>query len=106
MDVPYAKMALPQVPVFQLRIIFVIKSLGAGGRTLYEAALCFFYPLVNLDLLLLFYTSSVKLCLQYFVSLFTNLAWTPATVKEENLHVFRDEAGNLRTLLTIARALA
>lgn len=88
-------MALPQIPVFQLRIIFVIKnktkkkkSLGAGGRTLYEAALCFFYPLVNLDLLLLFYTSSVKLCLQYFVSLFTNLAWTPATMKEEN-HVFR-----------------
>lgn len=55
---------------------------------MYEAALCFFYPLVNLDLLLLFYTSSVKLCLQYFVSLFTNLAWTPATMKEEN-HVFR-----------------
>lgn len=82
-------MALPQTPVFQLRILFVIKSLGTGGRTLYEAALCFFYPLVNLDLLLLFYTNSVKLCLQYFVSLFTNLAWTPATVKEENLHVFK-----------------
>lgn len=32
--------------------------------------------------------SSVKFCLQYFVSLFTNLAWTPATIKEENLHVF------------------
>lgn len=85
-------MALPQIPVFQLRIIFVIKkkkSLGAGGRTLYEAALCLFYPLVNSDLLL-FYISSVKLCLQYFVSLFTNLAWTPATMKEENLHVFRN----------------
>lgn len=84
MDILYAKIALPQIPVFQLRIIFVIKkkkSLGAGGRTLYEAALWLFYPLVNLDLLLLFYTSSVKLCLQYFVSLFTNLAWTPATVK-------------------------
>lgn len=65
------------------------KSLGAGGRTLYEAALCLFYPLVNLDLLL-FYISSVKLCLQYFVSLFTNLAWTPATMKEENLHVFKN----------------
>lgn len=49
----------------------------------------FFYPLVNSDLLLLFYTSSVKLCLQYFVSLFTNLAWTPATVNEESLHVFK-----------------
>lgn len=66
----------------------------------------FFYPLVNLDLLLLFYTSSIKLCLQYFVLLFTNLAWTPATVKEENLHVFKNEAGNLCTLPTTARALA
>jgi len=63
----------------------------------------FFYPLVNLDLLL-FYTSSVKLCLQYFVSLFTNLAWTPATVKEENLHGFKNEAGHLCTLPTIAGA--
>lgn len=86
----------PQIPVFQLRIIFVIKnknkkeeSLGAGGRTLYEAALFlfFFNPLVNLDSLPLFYISSVKLRLQYFVSLFTNLAWTSATVKEENLHL-------------------
>lgn len=80
LDILYAKMALPQIPGFQLRIIFVIKkqkqSLGAGGRTLYETALCFFYPLVHLDFLLLFCTSSVKLCLQYFVSLFTNLAWT------------------------------
>lgn len=58
MDVLYAKMALPQVPVFQLRIIFVIKSLGVGGRTSYEAALCFFYPLVNLDLLLLFWVTN------------------------------------------------
>lgn len=44
LDILYAKIALPQIPVFQLRIIFVIKkkkkkSLGAGGRTLYEAAL-------------------------------------------------------------------
>lgn len=86
-------MALPQTPVFQLRIIFVIKnkkqkrrkSLGAGGRTLYEAALFsfLFNPLVNLDSLPLFYTSSVKLRLQYFVPLFTNLAWTSATMKEE-----------------------
>lgn len=98
-------MALPQTLVFQLRILFVINSLGAGGRTSNEAALCFFYPLVNLDLLL-FYTNSVKLCLQYFVSLFTNLAWTPATVRQENLHVFKNEAGNLCTLLTIARTMA
>lgn len=84
-------MALPQIPVFQLRIIFVIKnkkekkSLGTGGRTSYEAALFsfLFNPLVNLDSLPLFYTSSVKLRLQYFVPLFTNLAWTSATVKEE-----------------------
>lgn len=93
-------MALPQIPVFQLRIIFVVKnknkkkeeeekSLGAGGKTLYEAALFFFFfnPLVNLDSLPLFYMSSVKLRLQYFVSLFTNLAWTSATMKEENLHL-------------------
>lgn len=88
-------MALPQIPVYQLRIIFVIKkkSLGAGGRTLYEAALCFFYPLVNLDLLLWFLQTPFKLCLQYFVSLFTNLAWTPASVNGENLHVFRKLAG-------------
>lgn len=61
------------------------KSLGAGGRTLYQAALFsfLFNPLVNLDSLPLFYTSSVKLRLQYFVPLFTNLAWTSATVKEE-----------------------
>lgn len=93
MDILYAKMALPQTPVFQLRIIFVIKnkkqkrrkSLGAGGRTFYEAALFsfLFNPLVNSDSLPLFYTSSVKLRLQYFVPLFTNLAWTSATVKEE-----------------------
>lgn len=91
MDILYAKMALPQIPVFQLRIIFVIKnkkekkSLGTGGRTSYEAALFsfLFNPLVNLDSLPLFYTSSVKLRLQYFVPLFTNLAWTSATVKEE-----------------------
>lgn len=59
------------------------------GKTLYEAALFFFFlnPLVNLDSLPLFSTSSVKLRLQYFVSLFTNLAWTSATVKEENLHL-------------------
>lgn len=63
------------------------KSLGAGGKTLYEAALFFFNPLVNLDSLPLFYMSSVKLRLQYFVSLFTNLAWTSATRKEENLHL-------------------
>lgn len=44
----------------------------------------FFYPLVNLDFLL-FYTSSVQLCLQYFVSLFTNRAWTPATVEEGSI---------------------
>lgn len=97
MDILYAKMALPQIPVFQLRIIFVVKnknkkkkekSLGAGGKTLYEAALFFFFnPLVNLDSLPLFYMSSVKLRLQYFVSLFTNLAWTSATMKEENLHL-------------------
>lgn len=76
-------MAVPQIPVFQLRIIFVIKnkkeekSLGAGGRTLYEAALFsfLFNPLVNSDSLPLFYTISVKLRLQYFVPLFTNLAW-------------------------------
>lgn len=66
----------------------------------------FFYPLVNWGLLLQFYTSSVKLCLQYFVSLFTNLAWTPATMKEENLHVFKNQAGNLCTLLIIARTTA
>lgn len=48
----------------------------------------FLNPLVHLDLLLLFYTSSAKLRLQYFVSLFTNLAWTPAAVNEENLPVF------------------
>lgn len=61
------------------------KSLGTGGRTSYEAALFsfLFNPLVNLDSLPLFYTSSVKLRLQYFVPLFTNLAWTSATVKEE-----------------------
>lgn len=47
----------------------------------------FFNPLVNLDSLPLFYMSSVKLRLQYFVSLFTNLAWTSATMKEENLHL-------------------
>lgn len=84
-------MALPQIPVFQLRIIFVIKnkkekkSVGTGGRTLYEAALFsfLFNPLVNLDPLPLFYTSSVKLRLQYFVPLFTNLAWTSAAVKGE-----------------------
>lgn len=96
MDILYAKMALPQIPVFQLRIIFVIKkkeeeeekSLGAGGKTLYEAAFFFFFnPLVNLDSLPVFYMSSVKLRLQYFVSLFTNLAWTSATMKEENLHL-------------------
>lgn len=64
------------------------KSLGVGGKTLYEAALFFFFnPLVNLDSLPLFYMSSVKLRLQYFVSLFTNLAWTSATMKEENLHL-------------------
>lgn len=61
------------------------KSLSTGGRTSYEAALFsfLFNPLVNLDSLPLFYTSSVKLRLQYFVPLFTNLAWTSATVKEE-----------------------
>lgn len=99
MDILYAKMALPQIPVFQLRIIFVIKnknkkkkeekSLGAEGKLYMKLPSFFFFlnPLVNLDSLPLFSTSSVKLRLQYFVSLFTNLAWTSATVKEENLHL-------------------
>lgn len=69
---------------------------------MYEAALWFFLnPLVNLDFLL-FYTSSVKLCLQYFVPLFTNLAWTPATGKEGNPHGSSSEAGHLRSLPTAA----
>lgn len=50
--------------------------------------LFFFNPLVNLDSLPLFYNFSVKLRLQYFVSLFTNLAWTSATMKEETF-IFR-----------------
>lgn len=84
-------MALPQIPVFQLRIIFVAKPLGAGGRTLYEAVLCFvlFLPTSKFGLTTSVYTSSAKLCLQYSVSLFTNLAWTPATMQEENLYVFK-----------------
>lgn len=57
----------------------------------------FFNPLVNSDLLL-FYTSSVKLCLQYFVSLFTNLAQTPATVRGENLLASQRGGSSLCTL--------
>lgn len=60
--------------------------LAQEGELLYEVALFsfLFNPLVNLDSLPLFYMSSVKLRLQYFVPLFTNLAWTSATVKEEH----------------------
>lgn len=100
MDILYAKMALPQIPVFQLRIIFVVKNknkkkkkkkknhLAQEGKLYMKLPSFFFFnPLVNLDSLPLFYMSSVKLCLQYFVSLFTNLAWTSATMKEENLHL-------------------
>lgn len=72
---------------------------------MYEAALGFFYPRVNWGLLL-FSTSSVKLCLQYFVSLFTNLAWTPATVKEDSLHVSGTSVDHLPPLATISRATA
>lgn len=96
MDILYAKMALPQIPVFQLRIIFVIKKkkkkkknhLAQEGKLYMKLPSFFFFnPLVNLDSLPVFYMSSVKLRLQYFVSLFTNLAWTSATMKEENLHL-------------------
>lgn len=96
MDILYAKMALPQIPVFQLRIIFLVKNknkkkkknhLAQEGKLYMKLPSFFFNPLVNLDSLPLFYMSSVKLRLQYFVSLFTNLAWTSATRKEENLHL-------------------
>lgn len=32
MDILYAKMALPQIPVFQLRIIFVVKNKNEKKR--------------------------------------------------------------------------